>query len=303
MFAKLISWIVSIVLLFISTFPGIGIVDTLPISDIEVVESGLGNVLDGNGEWKVFSDYESWKSFAESAQSGDAKTYAESVDPVLFDAYNMAVINVTHPNPDHTTHVTSAEEKSFVLNLQYVVAEETNAFQLTVMTYSTVFVTVSKEVSTVSAKKIAEVQLPFMLADNAHNFRIVSADEKGVEENKETEFIFSDYASWTEFLGNGKWNVGDCADMVNEDFFNENNLALVVSTLPDAGTHARVESVKTNGNVLELKYWEVSDIGVHPDVVCYEAILVAVDKTVDSISVSTDEMMIPFSLDGSFIYT
>ena len=89
--------------------------------------------------------------------------------------------------------------------------------------------------------------------------------------------VISDYVSWLE-NGNG-------TDKYDWKFFFTRNIAAIKIELPDPGYSVEVDSVKENGETLEIEYRIVKVGGIYPDVECSRFILVETSKNISLINV------------------
>lgn len=88
--------------------------------------------------------------------------------------------------------------------------------------------------------------------------------------------VISDYVSWLE-NGNG-------TDKYDWKFFFTRNIAAIKVELPDPGYSVEVDSVKENGETLEIEYRIVRAEGIYPDVECSRFILVETSKNISLIN-------------------
>lgn len=293
-FNKIISWFMSLIFSILGFIPGA--IEPVPISEATVTRNNSTYLLGENVSWKVFSNYHEFSTFFKNASAGTAKSYAESVEASVFEKSNIAVINSVHPHGGCSAHVTSAQEVGNALEIEYVNVEQISLGSTTALQSSIIFVETSKRVSLVKPVCSGELDVPFMLGSSYGNLmRIVGGAIPGCEVN--STLVFSDYESWKSFAASNGIG-GDFNGMLTENFFNSYNLVVGVVWVPDTGSYIKVSSPIIAEGETELDYWCVREPGVHLQMVSCSTILIAAEKSVESVTLSKNTFNIPFCLNG-----
>ncbi len=293
-FNKIISWFMSLIFSILSFIPGA--IEPVPISEATVTSNNSPYLLGADESWKVFSSYDEFSEFFEKASACEAKNYAETVEASVFEKSNIAVINSVHPDGGGSAHVTSAQEIGNSLEIKYVNVEQTSLGSTTALQSSIIFIETSKRVSLVNTEYSGELKIPFMLKSSFGNLmRIVGGAIPGCEAGN--TLVFSDYESWKSFAASNRIG-GNSNGMLTESFFNSYNLVVGVVWVPDTGSYIKVSSPIIAEGETELDYWCVREPGVHAQMVSCNTILIAAEKSVESITLSKNTFDIPFCLNG-----
>lgn len=304
MFTKLFSLIMSFIISVINLIPGLGgFSETREVTFAKPIDCDYVEVLENDGDWKVFSTQKQFESFFEDVADCPAKEYADEFDDSLFDNYNVVIINIVLPSSNENVHVKHAEENGTTLKLQYITSTQTPLVGTTAMESSLIFVAASKHVYDVELVNEGRLQLPFIIADSfGELYKVVEADLREYSNDAGAEkLVFSSYAEWSDYLLNGAYKLSGCEDIINESFFETNNLVLVADGLASYHYSLHVGEWRTENNTLHLEYWAVFENLIAPDAERGQAILFAVGKNIDSVSATRNEFHADFILDGSIM--
>ena len=115
---------------------------------------------------------------------------------------------------------------------------------------------------------------------------IYSSELFEAEEKDGEVSVISDYVSWYRIVDKNS----DLPEKYDWTFFFNRNIALVTVELPNPGYALEVAAVSENGETLELSYTLTEGEGVHPDVLCYEVILVETSKNITKVSASGEKI-------------
>lgn len=303
MFTKLLSLIMSFIISVVGFIPGLGeFSETREVAFAETADCNYIDVLQNDGEWKIFRNQKQFESFFDGVRDCPAKEYAETFDSSCFDNYNVVIINVVLPSSLESVHVKRAEENGATLKLKYITTTQMPLVGTTVMENSLIFVLTSKYVFDVELENAGKVELPFAIADSFEKlYKVIRADMREYSDDLGADkLVFSSYAEWSDYLLNGAYKLEDYEDMVTESFFANNNLVLVADGLASPHHSFRVGEWYTEDNTLYLEYWDVFENKLMPDIAIEEAILFAVGKNIDSVSATRHRFDADFILDGSY---
>ena len=303
MFTKLFSLIMSFIISLAGLFPWFGnFSETREVAFAETADCNYIDVLENDGDWKIFRTKKQFESFFADVGDCPAKEYADEFNGSLFDNYNVVIVNIVLPSSNENVHVKYAEENGATLKLQYITSTQTPLVGTTALENSLIFVVTSKHVYDVELVNEGRVLLPFTIADSFGKlYEVVEADlRKCGEYSGADKLVFSSYAEWSNYLLNGAYKLNDCEDTVTESFFETNNLVLVADSLACFHRSLHVGEWYTEGNTLYLEYWDVYENKIAPAAERDQAILFAVGKNIDSVSATRNEFDADFMLDGSY---
>lgn len=100
------------------------------------------------------------------------------------------------------------------------------------------------------------------------------------------EYLITSHEELDDYIANVNQSAAmkEYADTVPDDFFDNNNLAIIDVVLADTAETTELLSAAENGNVLTVKYHVFSAAEVAATVICYESICIATSKQISEIN-------------------
>lgn len=292
---KIIAFILSLFMPFISI--------PIEIDPIIIGNDGIeiiSNKSDGihtEGQY-VFETYEEFMAYYTVINSSKKmKDYSETIDKDFFKENNLVIVDVALSDPSCSVFVISAIENATELSLEFVIVSEPTVAAC-VICYDSVCIKTSKLIRDVEISSKEKINIPFMLSTSNYLCNIVEAERiDDAEEFDISPLVFKDFASWQTFLSSGEWNFREYTDEINEDYFENNNLGLVITCHANTAYETRIAEFDPYVKELNLTCYEISQPKVGLSMVCYEAVFIKVSKETEKINVTTVDYSIPFILD------
>lgn len=295
-FYRIISFIMS----FIFAIFGYGsLIGGTPITAVKVFDRSMDGFL-GNADenYRIFYTYDEWKDFVEDLSNPAMKEFAEEYDEDVFKEHSLVLADIMLASSDWKVKVCSANQDVTTVKINYMrVREDVVGFQA--ICFNTIFAVTDKYVSKVEFKEMNEMELPFIAKESIPYFySVVNVDSDDEQFGSETHF-FTDYESWKSFVDSGKWEFDGYADNVTEEYFEKNNLALLVMS-HGAGCQLRISQPTEKDNIWQINYYSVSEPTVKPAILTLNAVFVETSKRVANVEfINGGDFSIPYMLDGS----
>lgn len=301
-----IIWkIISVIMSLVFSFAGIGGSYTAVPVNTDVFDcSDQGFLGQKDGASRTFYTYNEWQIFYKGLDDAKMKEYASGIDESLFDERNLILVDIMCPASNVKVKVTAATEVGTTVNLECLRVSEYGMDGATVLCYNTVFITTNKKyVSNVKLNSIEDMTVPFLVNEEmSYLYKVVSTDFKPecYDENfDKISYIFSNYEDYAEFIRNGQWELDDYIDYVDEKYFENRNLVVVVAGLNDGGDSLRISYPAENGNTLNVTCYCVSQPVLAPGIECEEAVFIRTSKNIETVELERgDNISIPFCLNN-----
>ena len=296
---KIISAIMSAIFFITGLIPGISLNEPKPVENIKVFDD-IPSAFACEEDYVIFSSYDDWDGFLEkTGYTNERDEFISSVSESFFKENNLVLIEVVLPDTSYMTKVISAVQQGNTLSVEFIPLR-VDMFGHTVVCYSEIFITTNKLVSKVVINEMESMIIPFILDGSMEGcFNITDTEIHGLSEDfSGYSNVFSDFASWKEFVDSGKYEFKDYADSIDEKYFENKNLTVAVVGMT-ASDDARIEFPDIIEDNLLINYYLVSQPGVYPDVMRYQTIFVETDKTVSDVTVTLKDphFSVPFTLD------
>lgn len=301
-----IIWkVISVIMSLIFSFAGVGGSFTAVPVDTDVFGySDQGFLGREDGASRTFYTYDEWQLFCKGLDNTKMMEYASGIDESLFDEHNLILVDIMCPGSNIKVKVAAAMETGTTVNLEYLHVSEMDMGGFTMICYNTVFITTNKKyVSNVKLDKIGDLTVPFLVEDEMYYlYKVVPTDFKpdSYDENfDKVSYVFTNYEDYAEFVRNGQWKLDDYIDYVDEKYFENRNLVVVVAGLNDGGDSLRISYPIENGNTLNITCYTVSQPVMSPGVECEEAVFIRTSKNIETVALERgDNINIPFCLNN-----
>lgn len=298
-FYKAVSWIMS----FVFAIFGYGsLIGGTPITNAKVYDSVLYGFLNGEDEsYRIFYTYDEWENFIDDLSNPYMKEVANEYGEDVFDEHSLVLADIMLASSDWNVKVCSVGQDVGTVEIDYLrVREDIIGFQA--ICFNTIFVVADKYTSKVEFNEREAMEISFIEEESMPYFYSVVAaesDEERAELFGSETYYFTDYESWKSFAENGKWEFNGYADGVREEYFDENNLALLI-TSHGAGEQLRIGYPTQEGNTMRINYYSVSEPTIKPDILDIDAVFVETGKNVENVEfIDGGDISIPYMLDGS----
>ncbi|MBQ3046392.1 MAG: hypothetical protein IJD49_10615 [Clostridia bacterium] len=295
--------VISFVMSFIFAIFGYGsLIGGTPITEVKVFDrsmDGFWGTADEN--YHIFYTYDEWKDFVEDLSNPAMKEFAEEYDEDIFKEHSLVLADIMLASSDWKVKVCSVSQDATTVEIDYLrVREDVIGFQA--ICFNTIFAVTEKYVAKVEFNEIDPMEIPFIAKESIPYFYSVvniDSDEEPAEQFGSETHFFTDYASWKSFVDSGKWEFDGYADSVNEEYFEKNNLALLVMS-HDAGCQLRISQPAEKDNIWQINYYRVFEPTVKPDILTLNAVFVETSKRVTNVEfINGGDFRIPYMLDGS----
>lgn len=298
-FYRIVSWIMS----FVFAIVGYGsLIGGTPLINVKVYDHSMNGFLgDTDENYRIFYTYDEWEKFVDDIDNPMMKEYAEKYDEAVFEEHSLVLADIMLSSSDWKVKVCSANQDVTTVKINYIrVREDTVGFQA--ICFNTIFAVTEKYVSKVEFNEEDSMNIPFMLKESVPNFYSVvdvDSDEEPAEQFGSETYFFTDYESWKSFIDSGKWDFDGYADNVTEEYFEKNNLALLVMS-HGAGCQLRISPPAEKDNIWQINYYSVSEPTMKLGVEDTDAVFVEISKKIDEVEfINGGDFSVPFMLDGS----
>lgn len=298
-FYKIISWIMT----FVFALFGYGsLIGGTPITDVKVYNQSMGGFLgDKDENYRIFYTYDEWEDFVDGLTNPYMQEIANEYGEEIFDEHSLVLADIMLASSDWKVKVCSAAQNVGTVEIDYLRVRE-DVFGFQAICYNTIFVVADKYTSKVEFNEIDEMEIPFIEEESMPCFYSVVAaesDEEPAEFFGSETYFFTDYESWKSFIDSGKWEFDSYADSVTEEYFDENNLALLI-TSHGAGWQLRISYPMEESNKWQINYYSVSEPTIKPGILDIDAVFVETGKNVKNVEfIDGGDISIPYMLDGS----
>ncbi len=180
---------------------------------------------DDENTCSVFSDYESWIDYCVS----NYYTYKDdslknAIDKDFFLKNNLVAATVTLPDlGGHDVYINSVEEKGASVNIEYSLIGHMGAYPDSIE-FGVILYATDKFVKNATCTK---VEYPYYQEEI-----IATVDATGGD--KEEILLFKDSESWENFKSTTAWQFTGYEEIVDEDYFEHNNLMITFIELPSS---------------------------------------------------------------------
>ncbi len=208
----------------------------------------------------IVSDYETWASLLKKSSSS-----LEKYDETFFKNNSLVVIPEAFTNGSIEPEVIKFYRNGENLEIIYGLNEFHDA-GFSAITEEAIVFEIIGDIKNISVAR----------KDMQCNYRTYGNYNLYVDEPT----VVSEYSEWAELVDatNEKYSMYD------EEYFKNKSVVLFTATLPDTGGRAIVKYSYEDENTLEVGYTAYSMGGL--TVICYQAVLVEVDKDVTQVNVS-----------------
>ena len=182
----------------------------------------------GTEDGLIVSDYDTWAEVSNTNYAPFAK-----YDEEYFK--NRSIVLISKPLPDSGSYfdVIKIKENGNTLELVYGI---NGMGGLTMITYKTLLVEVSKNITVVSAEK----------KDLSNNYKILSSHNFNLSETEENSAVLiSDYSTWQNYLIS---NPSSTLDKYDSKYFESNSVVLCNVVLPGGDSEAVARYLYAEGN-------------------------------------------------------
>lgn len=298
-FYRIVSWIMS----FVFAIVGYGsLIGGTPITDVRVYDRSMNGFLgDTDENYIIFYTYDEWEDFVEGITNPMMKEFAEEYDESVFEEHSLVLADIMLSSSDWNAKVCSANQDVTTLKINYLrVRENTVGFQA--ICFNTIFAVTEKYIAKVEFNEMESMEIPFLIEESIPYFYSVvdvDSDEELAEQFGSETFFFNDYESWENFIDSGKWEFDSYADSVNEEYFENRNLALLIVS-HGSGCQLRISQPTEEGNTWQYTYYSVSEPTVKLGIENLDAVFVETSKKVENVEFSNGgDFSVPFMLDGT----
>lgn len=298
-FYKIISWIMT----FVFALFGYGsLIGGTPLTDVKVYNQSMGGFLgDKDENYRIFYTYDEWEDFVDDLTNPYMQEFANEYGEDIFEEHSLVLADIMLSSSDWSVKVCSAAQNVGTVEIDYLRVRE-DVFGFTAICYNTIFVVADKYTSKVEFNEIDEMEIPFIEEESVPHFYSVvyaDSDEEPAEQFGSETYFFTDYESWESFIDSGKWEFNGYVDSVTEEYFGENNLALLVMSHA-SGDKLRISQPDEMDNKWQINYYSVSEPTMRLDIENVDAVFVEIGKNVENVEfINGGNINIPYMLDGS----
>lgn len=298
-FYRAVSWIMS----FVFALFGYGsLIGGTPITDVKVYDSTLSGFLNGENEsYRIFYTYDEWEDFVDGLTNPYMQEIANEYGEEIFDEHSLVLADIMLVSSDWNVKVCSVSQDVGTVEIDYLRVRE-DIFGFQAICFNTIFAVTDKYTSKVEFNEMNEMEIPFIEAESIPYFYSVvdaDSDEEPAEQFGAEIYFFTDYESWKSFVDSGKWEFDGYADNVTEEYFDKNNLALLVMS-HGAGDKLRIGQPAEDENTWRINYYSVSEPTVKLGIEDIDAVFVETGKKIEKVEfINGGDISIPYMLDGS----
>ncbi len=302
-FYRIVSWIMT----FVFALFGYGsLIGGTPITDVKVYNQSMDGFLgDKDENYRIFYTYDEWEDFVDDLSNPYMQEFANEYGEEIFDEHSLVLADIMLTSSDWKVKACGAVQNVGTVEIDYVRVRE-DVFGFQAICYNTIFAVVDKYTSRVELKEVDKINVPFIEEESIpHFYSVVDADsdEESAELFGSETYFFTDYESWKDFIDSGKWEFDSYADSVTEEYFDENNLALLVMS-HGAGWQLRISYPTEESNKWQINYYSVSEPTFKLGILDIDAVFVETGKNIEDVEfINGGDISIPYMLDGSLMYS
>lgn len=264
--------------------------------DTTIINNGSGSYYSWGTH--IISSYSDLVVYSKINNSDKMKDFLTEFTPDFFVMNSIIIEDVELSGSNQKTYITSVNQINNEINLEYVLVNDmlggTDA-----ICHESICIIAKKPVTKVNVFEKEKIYLPFISRNDFTPFYDI-VEIESISDIADATYFIKDFESWQNFINEKSFDFVTIPDTINEVYFENNNLGIITTSVPDSSHEIRVSEINPYEIDLTVDYYSVSQPKVGLTMVSYNAIFVYANKTTETFAANKHNFSIPFNLDGTY---